>query len=406
MADRILMLILDGVGDRAVDELDGKTPLQVAETPNLDYLAKNGQNGIMDTIAPGIRPGSDTGHLSLLGYDPYEVYRGRGPFEAAGIGIELDPQDVAFRCNFATVEDGKIVDRRAGRIKEGQDELAKAVREMDLEVDFEFEKAVEHRCVLVLKSGGLGGDVSDVDPHAPNTEFHESVPLVDSEENKRSSRILNTFVKKTVEVLDDHPVNEERKEEGKPPANIILPRGGGKVPKLEDIESKHDLNSGAISGIPLVRGVCSLAGMDIIDVEEATGGLDTNTESIIEETLDTLNEKEFMLVNIKGPDLCGHDGQPEQKIDFIEKIDSSLDRLKELEDTYIAITGDHSTPVTIKDHSGDPLPLTIWGKDVRTDHIESYDEISCSRGGMNRITGGDLLNILKDLADRTEKFGA
>ncbi len=406
MADRILMFILDGVGDRSVKELDGKTPLEVADTPNLDRLASDGQNGIMDTISPGVRPGSDTGHLSLLGYDPYEVYRGRGPFEAAGIGMELNSEDVAFRCNFATVEEGKIVDRRAGRIKEDTDELAKAVREIDLEVDFEFEKAVEHRCVLVLKGGGLGGDVSDVDPHAPNAEFHESVPLVDSEENKRTSRILNTFTKKTTEVLSDHPVNERREKEGKPPANIILPRGGGKVPKLEDMDSKHDLKAGAISGIPLVRGVCALAGMDIIDVEEATGGLDTDTDAIIEATIDGLNEYEFMLVNIKGCDLSGHDGLTEQKIEFIEKIDSSLDKLTRLEDTYVAITGDHSTPVTIKEHSGDPLPLTIWGDEVRTDHIEKYDERSCSRGGLNRVSGGDLLNMLKDLADRTEKFGA
>ncbi len=406
MSGKMLMLILDGIGDRSVEELDGKTPLEAAETPHLDSFAEEGQNGLMDTIAPGIRPGSDTGHLSLLGYDPYEVYSGRGPFEAAGIGMELAPDDVAFRCNFATLEDGKVVDRRAGRIKEDTEELAEAIRDIDIGVDFEFEKAVEHRCVLVLKGEGLGGDVTDVDPHEIDTEFHEAAPMVDSEENRRTAELLNEFVEKTADVLSDHPVNRKREGDGKLPANVILPRGGGKVPDMDDLDSKHGLDAGAVSGIPLVRGVCALAGMDILEVEEATGGLDTDPDSIIEAVVGSIKDHDLMMVNIKGCDLSGHDGLPGQKVDFIEKLDSSVAKLKELEDVYIAITGDHSTPVTIQDHSGDPLPLTIWGEDVRVDDIDEFNERACSKGAINRIKGGDLLNILKDLADLTEKFGA
>lgn len=406
MAGRILMLILDGVGDRTVERLEGRTPLEAAETPNLDHFARTGENGLMDTISPGVRPGSDTGHLALLGYDPFEVYRGRGPFEAAGAGIELEPEDVAFRCNFATVEDGKVVDRRAGRIKEGTKELAEAIREMELEVDFRFQKTIEHRSVLVLKGSGLGGDVSDIDPHEPDTEFHQAVPLVDIEDNIRTAQILNEFTKKSVDLLSDHPVNEERERNGKLPANIILPRGGGKVPDLRRLEDSQDLDGAAISGITLVRGVCALADMDLIDVPEATGGLDTDIDAIIDSTIDALEDHEFVLVNIKGCDLAGHDGLPQQKVDFIEKIDSSLEPLKELEDTYLAITGDHSTPVTIKEHSGDPLPLTICGDDVRTDDVKEFHERACSKGALHRIEGKDLLPTLKDLADRTEKFGA
>ncbi|MBS3782457.1 MAG: 2,3-bisphosphoglycerate-independent phosphoglycerate mutase [Candidatus Thermoplasmatota archaeon] len=406
MSGKILMLILDGIGDRSVKELEGKTPLEAAETPNLNRFAKEGENGLMDTIAPGIRPGSDTGHLSLLGYDPYEAYTGRGPFEAAGIGMDLGPQDVAFRCNFATLEDGKIVDRRAGRIKEGTEELAEAVRDIDLDVDFKFEKAVEHRAVLVLKGEALGGGVNDIDPHETGTGYHEATPLENSKENKRTARILNKFVRKSIDVLSDHPINKKREKEGKLPANVILPRGGGKVPELEDIQTKHDLNAGAIAGIPLVRGVCSLSGMDVIEVEGATGGLDTDLDSIIDAIIEGFEDNEFILANIKGPDLSGHDGKAKDKIDFIENIDSSVGKLRELEETYIAITGDHSTPVTVMEHSGDPLPLTIWGEDVRTDDVDEFNERACSNGGINRISGGDLLNILKDLADLTEKFGA
>ncbi len=406
MADRILMLILDGVGDRAVEELNGKTSLEAAETPNLDHFAKKGENGLMDTISPGVRPGSDTGHLALLGYDPFEVYRGRGPFEAAGAGMELEPEDVAFRCNFATLKDGKIVDRRAGRIKEGREELAEALQELDLEVDFHFQETIEHRAVLVLQGSGLGGDVSDIDPHEGDVEFHEAIPLVDSDDNIRTAEILNEFTKKSVDILSDHPVNEEREKNGKLPANIILPRGGGKVPDLRGLKESQGLDGAAISGITLVRGVCALTDMDLIDVPEATGGLDTDVDAIIDSTITALEDHEFVLVNIKGCDLAGHDGLTQQKIDFIEKIDSSLEPLKELEDTYIAITGDHSTPVTVKEHSADPLPLTIWGDDVRTDDVEKYHERACSKGSLHRIEGKDLLPVLKDLADRTEKFGA
>lgn len=400
------MLILDGVGDRKVEQLDGRTPLEAADTPNLDHFATTGENGLMDTISPGIRPGSDTGHLSLLGYDPFEVYRGRGPFEAAGAGIELEPEDVAFRCNFATLENGDIVDRRAGRIKDGRKELADVISEIDLGVEFHFQETVEHRCVLVLKGPGFGGDVSDVDPHEPEAEFHEAVPLVDSEDNIRTAEILNEFTMKSIEALSDHPVNKERERKGKQPANIILPRGGGKVPDLRSLEETQGLKGAAISGITLVRGVCALADMDLIEVPEATGGLDTDVDPIVDSAMTALEENDLVMVNIKGCDLAGHDGLPRQKIDFIEKIDSSLEPLKGLKGTYLAITGDHSTPVTIKEHSADPLPLTIWGQDVRTDDVKKYHERACSKGGLHRIRGKELLPVLKDLADMAEKFGA
>lgn len=406
MSGKILMLILDGIGDRPVKELDGKTPLGAANTPNLDQLASEGVNGIMDTISPGVRPGSDTGHLALLGYDPYEVYKGRGPFEAAGIGMELDSKDVAFRCNFATIKDGKIEDRRAGRIKEGTKELAKSINDIDLDVEFEFREAVEHRGVLVLKDKGLDGNVTDVDPHDTDVEVHEAKPIEDTKENRKTASILNEFTEKTIELLEDHPVNKQRVEEEKLPANVILARGGGKVPSLEDIKSKHGLESAAISGIPLVKGVCSMAGMKTLDVEGATGGMDTDIDAVVEASLDALESNDFVLVNIKGCDLSGHDGLPQEKIDFIEKMDAKFESLTSLDDTYLAVTGDHSTPVTVKDHSGDPLPLTIHGESVRSDSIEEYNERACSDGGLNRVRGDDLLNILKDLADITEKFGA
>lgn len=406
MADKFMIIIFDGIGDRPVKELDDKTPLEAAKTPNLDKAAKKGINGLMDTIAPGIIPGSDTGHLAILGYDPYEVYTGRGPFEAAGIDLDLKPGEVAFRCNFSTMEDGKITDRRAGRIKEGTDELAETINDIDLDVDFIFKEAVEHRGVLVLKDPGLGPSVSDVDAHECGIPPHKAEALENTEENKRTAEILNDFTERSHRVLKDHPVNKKRIEEGLPPANVVLPRGAGAVPHITPIQEKHDLHGAAIAGIPLVRGVCKLAGMTPIDVDGATGGLDTDVRAIFSNALEALRSHDFVLVNIKGPDLLGHDGKAVEKKEFMEKIDKELDELIQLDDVYCVFTGDHSTPVSVKDHSGDPLPITICGREVRTDDVEEYGERPCAKGDLGRIKGTDLLNILLDLAKRGTKFGA
>ncbi len=406
MDDRIIILIFDGIGDRPVKELDGKTPLEAANTPNLDKYSEEGINGIMDTIAPGVVPGSDTGHLALLGYDPYKVYTGRGPFEASGIGMKLKSGEVAFRCNFGTIEDKIVVDRRAGRIKKGTDSLAEAINEMDFDIDFVFQESVEHRAVLLFKDPSLGPFVSDVDPH------EEGLPLKKSKANREetSSQLtaehLNRFTEKSIEILSEHPINIERKERGLPPANVILSRGAGAVPEMGKLEEMKGLKSAAIAGIPLVKGVCELAGMDIVQVEGATGGLDTDIEAIMNGIVDNINNYDLMIVNIKGPDLPGHDGDHMGKIEFIERIDSSLPILENIENTYFAFTGDHSTPVTVKNHSGDPLPLIIKGEEVRVDAVDSYGERSCATGGLGRIRGSDLLNVLMDLAKRAEKFGA
>ncbi|MFO8109995.1 MAG: 2,3-bisphosphoglycerate-independent phosphoglycerate mutase [Thermoplasmata archaeon] len=406
MVSRIVMMILDGIGDRPVKELGGKTPLEKANTPNLDRYAKEGVNGIMDTIAPGIVPGSDTGHLALLGYDPYEVYTGRGPFEASGLGMELRKGQVVFRCNFGTLEDGMVVDRRAGRIKRGTDSLAEAVNDMDFDVDFIFKESVEHRAVLIFNDRSLGSSVSDVDPHEEDIPLKSSEALDGSNSSKRTAELINKFTEKTIDVLSEHPVNLKRKEKGSPPANVILSRGAGSVPDMKPLRDIKGIKSAAIAGIPLVRGVCELAGMDIIQVGGATGGLDTDIGSIISAVVENIDDYDFILVNVKGPDISGHDGDYEAKVDFIERIDSALPVLDSIENTYFAFTGDHSTPITVKNHSGDPLPLVIYGDEVRIDNVVSYGERTCAAGGLGRLKGSDLLNVLMDLANRAEKFGA
>ncbi|HOQ25541.1 MAG TPA: phosphoglycerate mutase, partial [Methanomassiliicoccaceae archaeon] len=211
---KILVIIMDGLGDRAVKSLGYKTPLQCANKPNIDWFAANGTSGIMDVIAPGVRPGSDTSHLAILGYDPFEVYTGRGPFEAAGVGLVGKAGDVAFRCNFATVDDRmNVTDRRAGRINAPDTtELARTLDGMSIgDVTAVVKEATEHRAVLILKGPGLSPYVTDADPHALSV-VSESEPL--RPEATRTAEAVNEFVRRSYEVLKDHPVNERRVAEG------------------------------------------------------------------------------------------------------------------------------------------------------------------------------------------------
>ena len=405
---KVMLIILDGMGDRPADILGGKTPLEAANTPNMDFLAKAGINGIMDPIAPGIRAGSDTAHLSILGYDPYEVYTGRGPFEAAGEGLDLRPGDVAFRCNFSTVDGHmNVVDRRAGRIKEGTHELAKELDGMRLEgVDVIFRESVEHRAVLVLRGDGLSPNISDADPHELGPVHHVE-PLDDTDEARRTSDIVNEFVRISHERLKDSRINIEREKKGLPPANIVLPRGAGMVPHMESAEGRYGIKAGAIAGVSIVKGVCRLAGMEILDVRGARGSADSDFGEKIRAGIEYLEKGDFVLINMKAPDLFGHDGDPKGKKEIIERIDAAMHPLREVLDrTIVAITADHSTPCDVMDHSGDPVPLLIAGKGVRTDDVDGFGERSAPKGGLCRIRGNDLMNILLQLAGLSEKFGA
>jgi 2,3-bisphosphoglycerate-independent phosphoglycerate mutase len=276
-----IIMIIDGMADRPVKDLGYKTPLEAASTPNMNKLAEIGINGIMDPISPGIRAGSDTSHISILGYNPYEVYTGRGPFEAAGIGLDVIAGDIAFRCNFSTQdENGIIIDRRAGRIREGTEEIAESINSLKLEgfedVEIIFKESTGHRAVLVLRGIGLSDKVSDADPKHDGKPPKKVVPLDDSPEAAKTAKILNKFVETSYDVLKDHPVNVERIKEGKNSANVILPRGVGAVPHIPPFEEKYGVKAACIAETGLIKGIGKLTGMDLIEVEGATGGIDTN----------------------------------------------------------------------------------------------------------------------------------
>jgi len=405
---RILLIVFDGLADRPVTELGHKTPLEAALKPTLDWFATNGANGLLDPIAPGIRPGSDTSHLALFGYDPLEVYTGRGPFEAAGVGIPVERGDVAFRCNFVTVDDDlTVVDRRAGRIREGTAELEKALDGIKLgRVKAFFRAGTEHRGALVLRGKGLSPKVSDTDPHEHGVKVEDAKPL--EPKAKATAKAVNAFTKEAYKRLKDHPVNRERVARGEMPANLVVCRGAGIFPDIEPVPQRYKLKAAGIAGVALIRGMFRAVGMDVLDVEGATGGLDTDMVAKAEAALQALRTYDLVIVNVKAPDLCGHDGKASEKIKIVERIDQMMAHVKAKlpPDVILALTADHATPCALMDHSGDPVPLTIFGEGVLVDAVSHYDERSVAAGLLGRIRGRDLMPILLSLSNRAEKFGA
>lgn len=405
---KIAILIADGLGDRPCPELDGETPLEAADTPNLDAIAARGECGIMDPIAPGVRAGSDTSHLALLGYDPYQTYTGRGPFEAAGIGMDVRGGDICFRCNFATVDDDLVVrDRRAGRIESGTHELAQALDGLEIDgVQVLFKESVEHRAALVLRGADLGHEVTDVDPEALGEKVRQA--RGGDESSETTARVLNQFVRRSYELLKDHPVNRQRRGEGKLPANIVLTRGAGIAPHLEPFEQRHHLTGACVVEVGLIKGIGHYLKLEVPEVPGATGGYDTDELALARAAVAALDRRDFVLCNLKTPDLAGHDGDALRKIEALKKFDRLVGYVAEQlgAGAYILVTGDHSTPVAVRDHSGEPLPVAIAGPGVRTDAVREFGERSAAVGGLSRIRGADLMPILTSLVNVQEKFGA
>jgi 2,3-bisphosphoglycerate-independent phosphoglycerate mutase len=403
VAKKILLVVLDGAADRP--SVNSTTPLAAAKIPYINQLAREGILGTLDVIAPGTPPGSDTAHLSLLGYAPKEVYTGRGPFEAAGVGIEVRPGDIAFRGNFATVKNGTVIDRRAGRISDTR-ELAETIREqVHLDCEFFFKASAGHRAALVLRGEDLSPSVTPTDPRRPGTMLR-SKSTADDVQSRRTAHIVNDFTRQAGEVLEAHPFNQNRSVAGELPANAVLLRGAGVVPRLVPFEKRTGLKGAVIAATALVIGIGKLSAMQYIPTKGATGHTDSNIDEKVKNANKALEKYAFVLVNIKGADEAGHDGDFESKKRFLTRVDSALSNLTINESTLVAITADHTTPISLREHSGDPVPFLIHGPGVRIDRADSFSEFSAAQGGSNRIRGLDLMPTLLDLLGKGTKFGA
>jgi len=408
-AKKILIVVMDGLGDRGCPEFDGLTPLQATDTPNLDWFTRNGIAGSCDVVGPGIRPGSDTAHLSILGYDAVEVYPGRGPFEAAGIGLVGRKGDVAFRCNFSTCDENmNITDRRAGRIGTPHTTmLADALKGMVIDgVEAIVKEGTEHRAALVLRGANLSPEVTDMDSHGTG-EISKSRGKVP--EAEFTANVLNKFVKETYIRLKDHPVNLERMSKGLPPANVMIPRGAGAFPSIERFPKINNVSSACVAGVGMIRGICEICGLDVVPMPiECTGGCSSDFVSKMRLALKTLESYDFVLMNCKAPDVCGHDSDPYLKSEVIRRLDKMAGYLKDNypEDLVVVFTADHSTPCTLGDHSGDPVPIAIYTPGNVRDDADTFSESGCAHGRIGRIRGVQIVPICMDLADRVEKFGA
>jgi len=410
---RGLMIILDGLGDRPCPELNDKTPLEAASTPNLDALVQRGLCGLVDPLLPGLPVGTDTGVSALMGLPVPDGLISRGPIEAAGVGMQLNPGDVALRCNLATVTsaDGSLtlLDRRAGRINEGTEELALSLtREFTRHngIRAVVKEATSHRAVLQLIGEGLSGAVTDVDPGAgwESCGVLASRPMdAGDPAATRTADAINRFVEQSFEILDDHPINQQRRQRGLPVANLLLPRRAGQMSQVRSVVGALGLNAAVVAGECTLAGLARLLDMRWLREDTFTGDGNTDLAAKARIAIEALQQHDLVFVHVKAPDLYAHDGDAKGKKAFIEKIDSAFAELL-AQPVAIAVCADHSTPCATGRHSGDPVPAILSAPGGRRDRCEHYSELECMRGGLGRITASALIGSLLDQMNVTHNY--
>jgi 2,3-bisphosphoglycerate-independent phosphoglycerate mutase len=386
---KIVLLVMDGLGGLPRG-LGSGTELETARTPNLDDLAKHSICGLQQPIQTGITPGSGPAHLALFGYDPIQYQVGRGVLSALGVNFDLRPGDVAARGNFCTVDEhGRVSDRRAGRIATRRnEELCKKLARIELaHVTVFIETVKEYRFLLVLRGDGLSGDINDTDPQAVGTRPLR--PEARTPDAQKTAELIDTFVNAARDKLqDDHP------------ANMVLLRGFSQRPQWPQMSEVFGLRAAAIAGYPMYRGVGRLVGMEILD----TG------DSLAEE-LETLEkhwrEFDFFYVHVKKIDSAGEDGDFDRKVALIEEVDKHLPRVLEMKPDVLVVTGDHSTPATLKSHSWHPVPVILHSGFCRPDAVDHFGERECMTGGLGpRFPATHLVPLALANARRLKKFGA
>lgn len=395
-----IIILGDGMADWAVPALGNKTLLQYAETPYMDLLARMGRTGMLKTVADGFHPGSEVANMSVMGYDLYKVYEGRGVLEAASIGVELEPGDMAMRCNIICVEGETLKNHSAGHITtEEADELIQFLNQHLATERIRFYTGVQYRHLLVIK----GGDkrVSCVPPHdIPMQPFRQNMVKADCPEAQSTAELLNTLILKSQELLATHPVNLKRVSEGKDPANSIWPWSPGYRPKMELLSQKYPLiRSGAvITAVDLIRGIGHYAGLQCIDVEGATGLYTTNYEGKAQAAIEALKENDFVYLHVEASDEAGHEGNIDLKLKTIEYLDKRAigpiyEAIKNWDEPVaIAVLPDHPTPCEHRTHTAEPVPFLIYYPGIEPDEVQCYDEVACRQGGYGTLEKDQFMN--------------
>ncbi len=388
---KILLVVIDGLGDEKIPQLGWKTPLEAAKKPNLNFLAKNGICGLVEPwVEKGKLPTSEDCHLALFGFNPKTKNPGRGVLEVLGIGEKILKNDICFRGNFATVDKNFIIiDRRAGRIEKTESLLAALNKIRIKGVKIILKKAFGHRFGLILRDGNLSEKVTSNDPKKVGERV---LKILGKGKAKKTAEILNEFLEKAHLVLESHPLNKKRRKEGKLPANYLLLRGGGKFKKIESFEQKYSLKSAFIAGGTLYKGIGRYLKMEEIKVRGANGLPTTNLKGKFLSAKKALQKYDFVFLHIKAPDSFAEDGNFLGKKEFLEKIDQNIKVLFSLKNTLIVITGDHSTSSLLKSHCSKPLPLLIFGGGK--DNVEEFSEESCENGKLGKIPQLKLMTVI------------
>ncbi len=417
MRKNLLFIILDGVGDVRSDKFGNKTPLENENLNSLNFLSEKGINGLV-YVTPGIAPESNSAVLSLLGY-PAEIHGGRGPLEAIGAGVKFKDGMLGLRCNFATSDVDKLIDRRVGRNLTSK-ESAKLANAINKKVkltkcSFIFKASIAHRAVLVIKAKEkLSANISNTDPAykikdgiaEALKDYPKVVMKSKALENgaELSADLLNEFTKKSQEVLEKHPINVKRQKNGKLKANVILSRdAGNEVPKLYNISKKYNKKWAILADMPLEIGIGKLCGMKVIDLPLPTFTKRDYPERV-KKTILAMKSFDCIYVHLKGPDLFGHDGDFEGKKKSIEEIDKyyfkPLFKKIDLKNTIILVTGDHATPCVYKAHSAEPVPIVIAGWNIKPDDVIKFNEMDCSQGSLGTLKGLQVMPKVMELFNK------
>ncbi len=399
-----IILLGDGMADHAIERLGGKTPLEYASTPNMDRIAALGRCGRLVTVPEGYLPGSEVANTAILGYDLDEVYEGRGPLEAASIGYEMRPDDMAIRCNIITLAEGKIVNHHGGHLSTEDGATLIAALNKELGDDrVQFIPGIQYRHLLVIRGGSK--HIVCAPPHDHPNEEWEGLMVKPEEghpEAQETADLLNSLILRSQDILAAHPLNRERAAEGHATANSIWPWSGGYRPKMKTLGERFpQVKTGAcITAVDLIRGIAHYAGLRNIIVEGATGLADTNYEGKAQAAIEALRENDFVFLHVEASDEAGHDGELALKLQTIEDLDQRIVKpiLEEVEKwdepVCIALLPDHPTPLELRTHVSEPVPFAIYYKGIEADGVQRYDEQSCVSGAYGMLRLGEFMEEL------------
>jgi 2,3-bisphosphoglycerate-independent phosphoglycerate mutase len=397
---KYVIIVGDGMADYPVESLGGKTPLMVAETPHMDWMANRGEIGLARTIPDGFNPGSEIANLSIFGYDPVRYYTGRGPLEAASLKVKLAADDIAFRCNLVTLKSqgSKIVmeDFSAGHIT--NEEARKVVIDLDKEMgtnEIRFHTGVSYRHLMVLKNGAAKfSNLEELKIPPP----HDIIGKEISSYLPQMEGPVLSLMKESQRLLKNHPVNQAREARGLPPANSIWLWGQGRSPQMIPLKERFAIDGYVISAVHLIKGIGILAGLEVMEVPGITGYFDTNYDGKAQYTLKGLREKDFVYVHVEAPDEASHMGNLRLKVEAIEAFDEKivgtiLGGMKEFKRYKVLVIPDHPTPLSVRTHTADPVPFVIYSNEGGggSGHGKTFDEVSAGRSGIFIEKGFELI---------------